>query len=109
MYRYTYGYSTYFIFFISPVYYIFHRISIANADLAVERGDTDQALTLLKTVTEDKPYFIQAKEKMAAIYLTNTKDLKLYIACFKELADKMPGSPTALLLGDAYMNIQEVG
>jgi tetratricopeptide repeat protein 21B len=89
------------------VYYIFHRISIANADLAVERGDTDQALTLLKTVTEDKPYFIQAKEKMAAIYLTHTKDLKLYIACFKELADKMPGSPTALLLGDAYMNIQE--
>ena len=83
-------------------------MAIANADLAVERGDTEQALALLKTVTEDKPYFIQAKEKMAAIYLTHTKDLKLYIACFKELADKMPGSPTALLLGDAYMNIQEV-
>ena len=84
------------------------RISIADADLALERGDAEQALSLLKTVTEDKPYYIQAKEKMAGIYLTHSKDKQLYIACFKELADKMPGPPTALLLGDAYMNIQEV-
>ena len=84
------------------------RISIAHADLLMERGDTEQALALLKTVTEDKPYFIQAKEKMAAIYLTYLKDRRLYIACFSELAEKVPGSATALLLGDAYMNIQEV-
>lgn len=32
----------------------------------------------------------------------------MYIACYKELAEKLPGPPTALLLGDAYMNIQEV-
>ena len=36
------------------------------------------------------------------------KDRKMYIACYKELAEKLPGPPTALLLGDAYMNIQEV-
>ena len=36
------------------------------------------------------------------------KDKKMYIACYKELAEKLPGPPTALLLGDAYMNIQEV-
>ena len=88
--------------------YCTHRISIANADLAIERGDSDHALSLLKTITEDKPYYIQAKEKMAAIFLTHLKDKRLYIACFKELAEKIPGSPTSLLLGDAYMNIQEV-
>ena len=32
----------------------------------------------------------------------------MYIACYKDLAEKLPGPPTALLLGDAYMNIQEV-
>ena len=75
----------------------------------MERGDIEHALSMLKTVTPDKPYYIQAKEKMAALYLNHSKDHRLYIACFKELADKMPGSPTALLLGDAHMNIQEVG
>jgi len=39
------------------------RISIANADLALIQGDTDHALTLLQSVTEDKPYFIQVKRK----------------------------------------------
>ncbi len=33
----------------------------------------------------------------------------MYIACFDELAKKLPGPPTALILGDAYMTIQEVG
>ena len=84
------------------------RIAIANADFALLRGDADQALSLLRSVTDDKPYFIQAKEKMAEIYFSHRKDRKLYIACYKELAEKLPGPPTALLLGDAYMNVQEV-
>ena len=41
-------------------------------------------------------------------HLIYRKDRKMYIACYKELAEKLPGPPTALLLGDAYMNIQEV-
>lgn len=32
----------------------------------------------------------------------------MYIACYEELARKLPGPPTALILGDAYMSIQEV-
>lgn len=44
------------------------RMAIANADLALSRGDSQQALTLLKTITDDKPYYIQAVEKMADIY-----------------------------------------
>ena len=47
------------------------RVLVANADLALSRGDTDHALTMLRSVTEDKPYFIQAKEKMAEIYFTH--------------------------------------
>ena len=36
------------------------------------------------------------------------KDKKMYVQCYKELSEKLPGPPTSLLLGDAYMNIQEV-
>ena len=69
----------------------------------------DQALAMLKTVTEDRPYFVEAKQKMADIYLSHCKDRRLYIACFRELAERLATPSTALLLGDALMNIQEVG
>ena len=74
----------------------------------MERGDLEGALATLKTVTEDKSYFLQAKQKMADIYLVHRKDRRLYISCFRDLAEKMPGPSTSLLLGDAFMNIQEV-
>ena len=32
----------------------------------------------------------------------------MYISCYEELATTLPGPPTALILGDAYMSIQEV-
>ncbi len=35
------------------------------------------------------------------------KDKKMYVMCYKDLCDKFPGPPTSLLLGDAYMNVQE--
>ena len=47
-------------------------------------------------------------ERMAEVYLNHEKNKQKYIACYKELAEKLPGPPTAQLLGDAYMNIQEV-
>ncbi len=45
------------------------RITVANADLALEKGDTETALNILRTVGPEQPYFVQAKEKMAQIYL----------------------------------------
>ena len=32
----------------------------------------------------------------------------MYLACYEELASKLPGPPTSLILGDAYMYVQEV-
>ncbi|XP_078408432.1 tetratricopeptide repeat protein 21B isoform X2 [Cetorhinus maximus] len=83
------------------------RVTIANADLAVVRGDIELALSMLRNVTPEQPYFIQAKEKMAAIYLNQRKDKQLYASCYRDLVDKLPGPHAYLLLGDAYMNIQE--
>uniref|UniRef100_A0A8C7ECY3 Tetratricopeptide repeat domain 21A n=1 Tax=Nothoprocta perdicaria TaxID=30464 RepID=A0A8C7ECY3_NOTPE len=83
------------------------RITVANADLAVHRGEVETALGMLRHVTPAQPYYIEAKEKMAQIYLHMRKDKKLYIACYCEICEKCPGPHTSLLLGDAFMNIQQ--
>ncbi|KAJ3592050.1 hypothetical protein NHX12_007180, partial [Muraenolepis orangiensis] len=83
------------------------RVTVANADLALRRGETELALSMLRNVTPEQPYYIQAKEKMADIYLNHRKEKRLYSGCYREMAEKMPSSHTYLLLGDAYMNIQD--
>uniref|UniRef100_A0A3P8VGK7 Tetratricopeptide repeat domain 21B n=1 Tax=Cynoglossus semilaevis TaxID=244447 RepID=A0A3P8VGK7_CYNSE len=83
------------------------RVTIANADLALLRGDTTLALSMLRNITPEQPYYIQAKEKMADIYLNHRKEKRLYASCYREMVEKMPSPHTYLLLGDAYMNIQE--
>uniref|UniRef100_A0A1A7XPQ6 Tetratricopeptide repeat domain 21B n=1 Tax=Iconisemion striatum TaxID=60296 RepID=A0A1A7XPQ6_9TELE len=83
------------------------RVTIANADLALLRGDTELALSMLRNITPEQPYYIQAKEKMADIYLKHRREKWLYASCYREMVEKLPSPHTYLLLGDAYMNIQE--
>ncbi|KAF3824413.1 hypothetical protein GH733_008698 [Mirounga leonina] len=83
------------------------RVTIANADLALAQGDVERALSMLRNVTAEQPYFTEAKEKMADIYLKHRKEKMLYITCYREIAERMPSPRSFLLLGDAYMNIQE--
>nr|XP_019582896.1 PREDICTED: tetratricopeptide repeat protein 21B isoform X1 [Rhinolophus sinicus] len=83
------------------------RVTIANADLALAQGDVERALSMLRNVTAEQPYFIEAKEKMADIYLKHRKEKMLHISCYREIAERMPNPRSFLLLGDAYMNIQE--
>ncbi|PAA67847.1 hypothetical protein BOX15_Mlig026721g1, partial [Macrostomum lignano] len=83
------------------------RVTISNADLALQRGDIEMALGTLRTVTPDQAYFTEARKRMADIYLQHRKDKRLYAACYRELAEKMQTPETDLLLADAYMAIQE--
>ncbi|ELU05036.1 hypothetical protein CAPTEDRAFT_159405 [Capitella teleta] len=83
------------------------RITISNADLAITRGDIEGALAMLRNIGPEQSYFVQAREKMADIYLHHRKDKRLYASCYKDLVDQNPNSHTSLLLGDAYMSIQE--
>ena len=59
------------------------RITIANADLALAREDIEGALAMLRNITPDQPYFVQAREKMADIYLNHRKDKRLYASCYR--------------------------
>eukprot|EP00794_Sanderia_malayensis_P003381 gene3381-3871_t len=83
------------------------RVNIANADLALERNDVEQALTILRSISPEESYFVQAREKMADIYLNYRKDKRLYASVYRELVEKDPVPQSYLLLGDAYMKIQE--
>ncbi|XP_053283448.1 tetratricopeptide repeat protein 21B-like [Pleuronectes platessa] len=83
------------------------RVIIADADMALFRGDSEMALSMLRSICPKQPYYIQANEKMADIYLNHRNDPKLYTSCYKEMARKMPSCQTFILLGDAYMTIQE--
>ncbi|OBS75116.1 hypothetical protein A6R68_14362 [Neotoma lepida] len=83
------------------------RITVANVDLALSKGNVDLALSMLRGITPKQPCYTEAKEKMASIYLNTRKDVRLYIACYMELCEHLPGPHSSLLLGDAFMNIQE--
>jgi tetratricopeptide repeat protein 21B len=59
------------------------RVSIANVDLMLSRGDIDNAILNLKKIDSSQPYYIEAREKLASIYLKYRKDNRLYIAVYK--------------------------
>lgn len=59
------------------------RLTIANVDLALARGAVDDALGMLRNITPGQSYFIQAREKMADIYLNHRKDKQLYASCYR--------------------------
>jgi hypothetical protein len=59
------------------------RVSVANVDLLLSRNDIETALTLLKKIEPSQPYYVEAREKMANIYLNFRKDKRLYISTYK--------------------------
>jgi tetratricopeptide repeat protein 21B len=67
------------------------RLIIANADLFLTQGNTTRSLELLSSICSGQSYYLQAKTKMANIYLVNKKDRLSFAQCFKELVQNNPG------------------
>lgn len=82
------------------------RIIIVNADLFLNQGNIVRALELLSDINPGQSYYVQAKTKMANIYLVHKKDRVSFAQCFKEIVQNSPGADSYLLLGDAYLGIQ---
>uniref|UniRef100_A0A8D2Q6G4 Tetratricopeptide repeat domain 21A n=1 Tax=Varanus komodoensis TaxID=61221 RepID=A0A8D2Q6G4_VARKO len=83
------------------------RVTVANVDLALSKGEVDLALTMLRNVTPNQPYYTEVKEKMAQIYLLIRKDKRLYIGSlevFEAAQKKNPLDATvARKIGQAYV------
>ena len=59
------------------------RLNIASADLALSRGDVDHALAMLRAIGPGHQYYLQARDKMATIYLEHLKDKRMFAACYR--------------------------
>uniref|UniRef100_A0A1I7RZM2 Tetratricopeptide repeat protein 21B n=1 Tax=Bursaphelenchus xylophilus TaxID=6326 RepID=A0A1I7RZM2_BURXY len=84
-----------------------HQLVLMNAQLRLQRGDVDGAIKVLDTIKPDDPNYNAARMKMAQIYLENKQDRIRFAQCYKSILDKNPSPQTYVLLGDAYMSIQE--
>jgi len=83
------------------------KILVANSQLAIEKGEIDSALNMLRTMKPEHPQFAMAKAAMADIYLKHRKDKKAYARCYKAIVDHAPTVQNYLILGDALLSIQE--
>lgn len=83
------------------------RLVVANADMMLSQGNVELALNLLGNIQYGEPYYVQAKTKMANIHLQHKKDRLAFAQCFRELVDNCPGAESYIMLGDAYMSIQD--
>lgn len=59
------------------------RVMLANVDFALMKDDVDLALNTLRGIGPGQSIYIQAKEKMATIYLHRLRDKRLYVACYR--------------------------
>ncbi|XP_058063810.1 tetratricopeptide repeat protein 21B-like [Anopheles bellator] len=83
------------------------RLMIAMADLYLQQGNHAKAIELLKKMLPSHLYYMQAKMKMAYIYLNHRKDRLAFAQCFRELVANCLSASSYLMLGDAMMSIQE--
>ncbi|VDK72565.1 unnamed protein product [Litomosoides sigmodontis] len=80
---------------------------LMEANLKLQRRDVNGALEVLAAVSPTEANYQAARIKMAEIYLNEKRDKRKFTVCFKELAQNNPSPMAYILLGDAYMSIQE--
>ena len=59
------------------------RLNITSADLALSRGDTEHALSMLRSIGPSHKYYLQARDKMANIYLLKLNDKRMFASCYR--------------------------
>lgn len=83
------------------------RITIGTAEVYLDIGELENAVTCLRNVRPGQPYYLQAHTRLAEINLNYRKDRQAFAKCFRELVEHCPGPKTYSMLGNAYMSIQE--
>ena len=61
------------------------RVTVADCELAISRGDVQGALQRLQQVPRGSPHFTRARVAMANIYLKQRRDKPSYIKCYMDL------------------------
>lgn len=82
-------------------------VLLGNADIAILSGDLKKAIDILKNVEPNAKGYMEARKKLADIYLNNMMQRRQYAKCYQDLAETFPTFENLKLFGDALMNIQE--
>ncbi|XP_066906495.1 tetratricopeptide repeat protein 21B [Halyomorpha halys] len=83
------------------------KLKIQKAHLLAVQGNARAAIQELSHTSPGHPYFVQNEMKKAEIYLKFLKDERGYKDCYQRLVDSEPTPENLILLGDAYLAIQE--
>jgi tetratricopeptide (TPR) repeat protein len=83
------------------------QVVIANCDLALGRGDVDAAVAILSQVSQGSNYYVPAKVALADIYMKHQHDKARFSKCYLDIVQLFPNSKTYLMLGEAFMRIDE--
>jgi len=67
------------------------RLITAQADLALEANRVDQALEILNSIGPSEMHYLEARHKMAEIYLVHKKDRRKFAACYLSIVEQKPG------------------
>lgn len=82
-------------------------IVLANSEIALKKGDIKQALNILNGIPADSPNYKEAKIAQSEIYLNKMSNRRLYAKCFSDIVASDESVENYLLLGEAFMRIQE--
>lgn len=81
------------------------HVLLANAMIAVESGDIKKAMSILKGVKAESPYFVQSRKLLADIHLKHLKSRKGYAKCYYEIIEAVPTFENFKIYGDALIKI----
>ena len=84
------------------------KLVLMNAQLRLQRGDIKGALDILQSIDSDQPNYQAVRMKMAQIYLEELHDKHRFASCYRDILNADPSPQSYVLVGDAYMSIQEV-
>lgn len=82
-------------------------VLMGNADIQIIAGDLKKALGILNSVEPNAKGYMEARKKLAGIYLNEMKQRRQYAKCYQDLAQAFPTFENIKLYGDALMKILE--
>ena len=83
------------------------RVMIAQCELAMSKGESNDALKMLEQVSEDSPHFAKAKIALAKIHLEKRNDEEAYMRCYEDVSRVVGDVKSLVALADAYMRCGE--
>lgn len=83
------------------------RVIISKSSLLLKQGEVKKAIKLLNSVPEDSSAWLKATMTKADIYLQHRRNKQQYTTCYMHIVERQPSKQSYILLGNAYMHIQE--